>query len=50
LTRVRGRLLDHHRRGRFAFDRLVEFFSFDSINEAMAAGEGGRVVKPVVRM
>lgn len=43
-------LLDHHLAGRFPFDRLIETFPFDQINEAIAAGERGRVVKPVLVM
>ena len=43
-------LLDHYRAGEFPFDRMVEYFSFDDIESAIAAGETGRVVKPVVRM
>lgn len=43
-------LIDHYRQGRFPFDRLVEFFEFEDIEGAIAAGESGRVVKPIVRM
>lgn len=43
-------LIDHFRAGRFPFDRLVQFFDFDDLAEAIAAGESGRVVKPIVRM
>lgn len=34
--------------GRFPFDRLVEFFPFERINDAIAAGESGQVVKPIL--
>lgn len=43
------RLLDLYRAGRFPFDRLVEFFAFDAIADAIEAGESGRVVKPILR-
>lgn len=43
-------LIEHYRAGRFPFDRLVQFFDFDDIAEAIEAGESGRVVKPVLRM
>jgi aryl-alcohol dehydrogenase len=43
-------LLDHHLAGRFPFDRLIEVFPFEAINEAFEAGESGRVIKPVLRM
>jgi aryl-alcohol dehydrogenase len=43
-------LLDHHLAGRFPFERLIETFAFDEINEAIEAGESGRVVKPVLVM
>lgn len=42
-------LIALYREGRFPFDRLVEFFDFAAIGEAIAAGESGRVVKPVLR-
>jgi aryl-alcohol dehydrogenase len=43
-------LLDLYVQGRFPFDRLIEFYELDEINEAARASEEGRVVKPVVRM
>lgn len=42
-------LIDLYRQGRFPFDRMVEFFAFDEINEAMAKAARGEVVKPVIR-
>ncbi|MDF8333388.1 NAD(P)-dependent alcohol dehydrogenase [Novosphingobium cyanobacteriorum] len=42
-------LIGYYREGRFPFDRLVQEFPFEAIAEAIAAGESGRVVKPVVR-
>jgi aryl-alcohol dehydrogenase len=36
------------RAGRFPIDRLVSTFRFDEINDAVAAMEAGRVIKPVV--
>lgn len=43
-------LIAYYRAGRFPFDRLVEYFDFADIAEAIDAGESGRVIKPVVRM
>ena len=43
-------LIDHYLAGRFPFDRLIQFFDFKDIAQAIAAGESGRVVKPVVRV
>jgi aryl-alcohol dehydrogenase len=43
-------LLAHYRAGRFPFDKLVRFFAFDEIAEAIAQGEAGHVVKPVLRI
>lgn len=42
------RLIELHREGRFPYDRLVETFPFEAINEAIEAAESGRVVKPVL--
>lgn len=41
-------LLRYYREGRFPFDRLIEFFDFEDIALAIAAGECGKVIKPVV--
>ena len=43
-------LLDLHAQGRFPFDRLIEVYDFDRIDEAARDSEEGRVVKPVLRM
>ena len=43
-------MIDHWRSGRFPIEKLIEFFPLDAIEDAIAAGESGRVVKPVVRM
>ncbi|MDX8150399.1 NAD(P)-dependent alcohol dehydrogenase [Patulibacter brassicae] len=37
-----------HQEGRFPFDRLIETFPFERINDAFAASHEGRVIKPVV--
>lgn len=36
--------------GRFPFDKLVRFYSFDQINEAVRDSETGVAIKPIVRM
>ncbi|MPT47751.1 MAG: NAD(P)-dependent alcohol dehydrogenase [Sphingobium sp.] len=43
-------LIRYHQDGRFPFDRLISYFEFDQINEAIAASESGEVVKPVLRV
>ena len=43
-------LIDLHRSGRFPFDKLVKFYQFDQINEAIHDSEIGAVIKPIVRM
>ncbi len=43
-------LLDLYLQGRFPFDRLVTFYPFDSINDAVRDSETGKVVKPVLCM
>lgn len=44
------RLIELHAEGRFPFDRLVRFYPFEQINEAIADSEAGRTIKPIVRM
>jgi aryl-alcohol dehydrogenase len=43
------RLIALYRQGRFPFDRLITFYSFDDINQAVADMEAGKVIKPVLR-
>jgi len=43
-------LIDLYRNGRFPFDKLIRFYPFDRVNEAIDDAESGRVVKPVLRM
>ncbi len=43
-------LIDLFRQGRFPFDRMVKFYAFEQINEAIQDSEHGRCIKPVVRM
>lgn len=43
-------LLDYHVKGQFPFEKLIGYFDFDQINEAIHASEKGEVVKPVLRI
>lgn len=43
-------MIELHRQGRFPFDKLITFYPFDRINDAINDSESGKVVKPVVRM
>lgn len=43
-------LIEHYAQGRFPFDRLIDFFPFEELNEAVKAQENGKSIKPVVRM
>jgi aryl-alcohol dehydrogenase len=43
-------LADLHAKGLFPFDRMIRFYPFDQINEAIADSESGRTIKPIVRM
>jgi aryl-alcohol dehydrogenase len=42
------RLIELYREGKFPFDRLVQTFPFEQVNEAIAAANAGSVVKPVL--
>ena len=48
--RLIPQLIAYWREGRFPFDRLVRFYPLDQIAEAIAAGESGAVIKPIIRM
>jgi aryl-alcohol dehydrogenase len=44
------RLIELHLRGNFPFDRLIKFYDFADINQAMTDSRKGRTVKPVLRL
>ena len=44
------KLIDLHRQGRFPLEKIVKFYPFEKINEAITDSEQGRVIKAVVRM
>jgi aryl-alcohol dehydrogenase len=44
------KLIELWRQGRFPFDRLVSFYEFDQINQAMRDSAQGTALKPVLRM
>jgi aryl-alcohol dehydrogenase len=43
------KLIELYSQGRFPFDRLIAFYPFDEINQAVEDMEEGRVIKPVLR-
>ncbi|MDG5746928.1 NAD(P)-dependent alcohol dehydrogenase [Qipengyuania sp. XHP0207] len=43
-------LVELYRQGRFPFDRLVERYPFEKINDAVADLHDGRVLKPILEM
>ena len=40
-------LIDLHLQGRFPYDRLLKFYDFENINQAIADSEAGTAIKPV---
>lgn len=44
------RMIDHWRAGDFPIEKLVEFYPFDRLEDAIAAAETGHAVKPILRM
>lgn len=44
------RMITHWREGDFPIEKLIEFYPFDRIEDAIAAAESGRAIKPIVRM
>lgn len=43
-------LIDLYRAGSFPFDKLVRFYDFEEINQAIHDSETGVAIKPIVRM
>lgn len=39
-----------HAQGRFPFDRLVKYYAFDQIEQALEDSRTGKVIKPILRM
>lgn len=44
------KLLSYYKQGRFPIDKLIKFYPFDKINEALAESHSGKCIKAVVRM
>jgi aryl-alcohol dehydrogenase len=44
------RLIELYRQGKFPFDKLINFYSFDQINQAAEDSEKGITLKPVIRI
>jgi aryl-alcohol dehydrogenase len=44
------KLIELYSQGRFPFDRLITFYPFEDINQAVEDMEKGRVIKPVLRL
>lgn len=44
------KLIDLWRQGLFPFDRLIKFYDFHQINQAVADSAAGLVIKPVIRI
>jgi len=44
------KLIDYYRAGQFPFDRLIKFYPWPEINQAVAEAENGAVIKPVLVM
>ncbi len=43
-------LIDLYEKGLFPFDKLVKFYDFDDINQAIHDSEAGTTIKPIVKM
>ena len=43
-------LLELWRLGRFPVDRMMTYYDFDEINEAVRDAEAGTTIKPVLRI
>lgn len=43
-------LVDLYTQGRFPFDKMVKFYDFEEINEAIRDSENGTAIKPILRV
>lgn len=44
------KLLNYYKKGLFPFDRLIQFYDFENINQAFADTKDGKVIKAVLKM
>jgi aryl-alcohol dehydrogenase len=44
------KLIELYQQGKFPFDRMITYYPFDEINQAVEDMEAGEVLKPVLRM
>jgi aryl-alcohol dehydrogenase len=44
------RLIELHRKQQFPFEKMVRFYDFDQINQAISDAETGVTIKPIIRM
>ncbi len=43
-------LIEYHVNGQFPYEKLIGYFDFEDINDAIEATEKGEIVKPVLRI
>lgn len=43
-------LIQYYQEGKFPFDKLINFYDFEAINQAIEDQESGKSIKPVVKM
>ena len=44
------KLINYFEEGQFPFDRLIKFYDFKDINQAIEDSEKGHTIKAIVRM
>lgn len=42
-------MIELYQQGRFPFDKLIKYYDFDDINQAVADSESGSTIKPILR-
>ncbi len=43
-------LIEYYKEGRFPFDKLIKFYNFEEINQAVEDSHNGKVIKAVLKM
>jgi aryl-alcohol dehydrogenase len=44
------KLVEYYKAGKFPFDKLVKFYKFEEINQAMEDSISGKTIKPIIKM
>ena len=48
-TTIFPKLIELYKKGKFPFDKLIKYYSFEEINEAIQDTKIGTTIKPIIK-